>query len=264
MNSAWVTTNILDMRSQPNHHAERVNQLLFGDLVEWSTERKGFAYVRRWDGYRGWTDTRFLAPISGRRATGYRRQPMVVVTALQARLVDSHSRRVVPYVLYYGTTLALNRIDGKNAELVTPDGGLVRIKASRTRPIMDNNRGPLSGRDLVREAGKFVGVPYLWGGITSPGLDCSGLVQTVCRRFGRNLPRDTKDQIRTGSRIERARIRSGDLMFFPGHVGIAIGRDRLIHSSRGGGGVRIESLAQEVPAYRSDLDKSYMEARRIV
>ncbi|HPI33089.1 MAG TPA: SH3 domain-containing protein, partial [candidate division Zixibacteria bacterium] len=169
MECAWVTTNILDMRAEPDHRAERVNQLLFADLVSWSAEKRGFAYVRRWDGYRGWADRRFLASLSERRAVAYSRRPAAVVTALQSRLLDFDGRPLPPHLLYYGTIVALDRLEARRLILVAPDGSRLCVKASSVRPIKEYNRGPLTGRDLVREAGRLVGVPYLWGGITAAG-----------------------------------------------------------------------------------------------
>ena len=122
----------------------------------------------------------------------------------------------------------------------------------------------ITGRMLIGEARRFLGVPYLWGGISPLGIDCSGLVQTICGRLGLDIPRDTKDQIRVGREIDRNMITTGDLLFFDRHVAIAIDRHKLIHASRLGGGVRINSLRSTDPDYRQDLDNDFKAARRIV
>jgi cell wall-associated NlpC family hydrolase len=77
------------------------------------------------------------------------------------------------------------------------------------------------------------------------------------------VPRDTRDQISVGQRVERERIKSGDLLFFRRHVGLAVGRTHIIHASRGGGGVRLEALVPGLPVYREDLDRDFAQARRI-
>jgi cell wall-associated NlpC family hydrolase len=122
----------------------------------------------------------------------------------------------------------------------------------------------VNGRKLATEAIKFLGVPYLWGGISPLGFDCSGLVQTICARFGIAVPRDTDKQIRIGKQVQDMETRVGDLLFFKRHVGFALGQKRIIHASLGGGGVRINSLVPGAPDYRSDLDREFQQARRIV
>ena len=92
---------------------------------------------------------------------------------------------------------------------------------------------------------KFIGIPYLWGGLSPFGFDCSGLVQTVFRRFGIYLPRDTSQQISSGEPVKLENISQLDLLFFPGHVGVCLGNGLFIHSSTKNNGVYIESLSGE-------------------
>lgn len=264
MQEGYVSTNILDIRAEPDHRAERTNQALFGDPVRWATVRRGFAYVRQEDGYRGWADLRFLGVMDSRQAVAYRRRPIMVVTQKETPIRDTNGRAESPHVLYFGTRIRGGRLLDGRIRFSLPGGPVWQVKATRSRPIIPNRPAGVTGARLIAEARRLLGVPYLWGGVTSTGLDCSGLVQTVCRNFGLYLPRDTKDQIKAGEKVERSRIRSGDLLFFRRHVGFAIGSDRLIHSSRGGGGVRIESLKKGLPDYRADLDRDFIEARRIV
>ncbi len=264
MNYGMVTTNVLDMRREPDHHAERVNQVLFGEVVTWSKRKAGFAYVSRYDGYRGWADIRFIKPLSAARAKSFERQADSVMVSLHAGLNSEAGESLPPHVVYYGTRFVRQKTHGNQTSVLTPDGAEWRLKSAAVRPIIREKGRLITGADLIAEAKKFLGVPYLWGGITAAGLDCSGLVQTVSHRLGMDIPRDTKDQIKFGEPVERERIKKGDLVFFRGHVGFAVDSSRLIHSSRGGGGVRIESLSSTDPDYREDLDRDYKGARRIV
>ena len=86
----------------------------------------------------------------------------------------------------------------------------------------------------------------------------------VCARFGVLIPRDTRDQRNEGIKVKREETKSGDLLFFDRHVGFAVSGNRIIHCSIGRGGVQIDSLSPDSIDYREDLDKSFLEARRIL
>jgi len=109
-------------------------------------------------------------------------------------------------------------------------------------------RRPSVGAEL-RIARTYLGTPYLWGGMTQAGIDCSGLTYRVFRALGKTLPRDAADQSRLGRRVGRTALRPGDLVFFgPGaratihHVGIYIGDGRVLHAPHTGSRVRISPL----------------------
>ncbi|MFH1687313.1 MAG: NlpC/P60 family protein [bacterium] len=261
MQYARITTNVLDMRAKPGYSPERINQALFDDLVIVSARRDGFVYVRKCDGYRGWVDERSVAPAAGSEQGRIGR-----VIAKQARLMPTPAGRTVyPHVLFYGTTVRLKgqASDGL-ARIVNPAGGQLLLRSSAI--MMTKMRPPRNARvaAVIKEAIKFLGVPYLWGGITPCGCDCSGLVQTVFATIGVELPRDTKDQLTIGQQLEPDLIAAGDLLFFERHVAIAIDRYRFIHSSRASGVVTIESLLPKHAAYRPDLHAGFAAARRVI
>ncbi len=259
MGYAFVTSNLIDMRREPTNRSERTNQLLFGEVVGTGQSRNGFYSVTQPDSYTGWVDQRFLAPAA---KADFEAPASFMVAAPTIRLYDSDGRVVDPFFLYYGTrVIGKKKRDGR-VFVSLPSGRNIYLKAPSVQPIMRETAiGPSR---ILAEARRFLGVPYLWGGISPAGFDCSGFIRAIFRRFGIELARDTKDQMVQGEPLERQSIKSGDLLFFPGHVGIAIGRNRLIHASRGGGGVRINSLIPGASDYRADLDNDFRAARRIL
>ncbi len=265
MNYAMVTTNLLDLRTHPDHAAERASQLLFGQPVMITSTRKGFARVRQPDGYAGWVDRRFLSEV---KRTSFDQWPSrinaVVSSARGAACFDPDGRTTPPHVLLYGTLVRAVRTQDGLVRLMLPGGGNLCVKSSHFRSIDRTTAKKLSGRRLLAEARKFLGVPYLWGGVSPLGFDCSGFVQTLLAGFGVSLPRDTCQQIEVGKKVERDRIRTGDILFFDRHVGLAIGSSRILHTSCGGGGVRINSLNQKDADYRADLDRDFRMARRLL
>lgn len=102
---------------------------------------------------------------------------------------------------------------------------------------------------VIPTAERYIGVPYKWGGATPAGFDCSGYTQYVFARHGVRLPRTSRAQAQAGDRILDYRtLRAGDLIMFAengqpiSHVAIFAGRDRILHSSKSGAGVRYDDL----------------------
>lgn len=104
------------------------------------------------------------------------------------------------------------------------------------------------GARFVAGARPYIGVPYLWGGTTSAGMDCSGLVQTVLRALGKNPPRTADQQMRWSTRITRAQAGEGDLVFglredgTAQHVGIFLGGNQMIDAPLAGGSIGVHNL----------------------
>jgi cell wall-associated NlpC family hydrolase len=140
-----------------------------------------------------------------------------------------------------------------------PDG----VKAKVSRRYCKPAEGEPKWR-LRRLAQRFIGVPYLWGGVSPFGFDCSGYVQRLFHYCGIQIPRDTAQQIGVGEKIEHIEeLQFGDLIFFPRHVGLYLGEGVIIHSSLHFHGVVINDLYNEQNDYIFYLKNHFLEGRRI-
>lgn len=135
------------------------------------------------------------------------------------------------------------------------DGRLGWIRGRHIEVLEEPADPPIEPDDpansrIVARAMRFLGVPYVWGGTTEAGLDCSGFVQRVLREEGISLPRVACDQAKVGITVPLAMLEPGDRLYFQSgreidHTGLYIGGGRFIHASGSGGCVRVDDLFSE-------------------
>ena len=136
--------------------------------------------------------------------------------------------------------------------------------SSGTTQLQTNNQSSSKGQQLVNEVKKYLGTPYVWGGTSPSGFDCSGLMQYAANKVGVSIDRVSQDQFHNGTAVSKENLQPGDLVFFkgstgstqsPGHVGMYVGNGQFIQAPSTGDVVKISNLSS-----RSD----YVGARRIV
>jgi cell wall-associated NlpC family hydrolase len=145
--------------------------------------------------------------------------------------------------------------------IITRDTEYARLDATGFLPLSCLSPTPPSSRDLVSAAALYLGAPYLWGGRSFLGIDCSGLVQQAFRDLGIAVPRDTdmqRDTIGTPASVDD--LQPGDLIYIPGHVMICAGQEEVIHASGTGMAVRRDKLSDLTKAW--GLDPAKFTVRR--
>jgi len=284
-----VVNNVVSLRATADADSERVTQALIGEPLIIEGGQKDWYYVQTWDTYRGWIPSYAMRLLTSEPALDSDSRsspsdevpayassgPVAVIRSLWAEIREQPSDRAM--ILTKATVAAeLEAMDDgpKSArnkasdwvELRLPDGRTGFVRRCEVK-LVDKDKAvaiwlPTPDK-IIETACRFIGVPYLWGGTSPFGLDCSGFVQLVHRIHGITLLRDAHMQAGDPrcQRVERADVRMGDLVFFGKpphvedlkaitHIGIAMDNDRFIHSG-GRCGVHISRL--------SDPDSPYYE-----
>lgn len=265
---AIVTTALAPVRAGPENRAEQVSEEPLGAVLA-VLERSGeWVRCRGEDGYEGWLSVGGLFLAEDERAAAWWDDVGgLPALALDATLVDERGEILVR--VPWGAKLAL---EGSIAQL--PDGRSGRLAEGRWIGWRELGASfPQSGAAVVSTAREWLGVPYVWGGRTRWGADCSGFVQAVYRPHGFLLPRDSHQQVEIGAPVEPGpgweALRPGDLLFFRSrdssrvvHVAFSLGGPAILHSAQANGCVKEDSLAGESELERS-LAERLVGARRI-
>lgn len=160
--------------------------------------------------------------------------------------------------LSFGTELAIRRLQDGWHEVVMPAGPSGWLPpGTGLRPL--GARGPVHAWQVLNDAARFLDVPYLWGGLSGHGVDCSGLTHLVHRAQGILIPRNAADQALVGEEVDPRRAPAGSLLFFGygadenriHHVALSTGTGGMLHAPRTGR--RVELLATIPPAYDAEL-----------
>lgn len=259
---ALVRRGVVDVRRGTRIVSERVSQGLLGEAVRVLDLKDGWSYVRMdHDGYMGWIDSAHLWSCSAEAVREYQascsRRVIAEIAPAWADLKFAGDQSRICGKLPFAARVAVTQADEKGfSQIRLPDGQLWWLQSADLLPLeLCPHPDPTGIDQLLRLVRRFVGLPYLWGGRSPFGYDCSGLAGIFWDMLGVPLPRDADQQFRRGSVVEGP-PQPGDLLFFGEgeaegresrfkhitHVGIAIDDRRIIHSTGAVWGVTINSL----------------------
>lgn len=238
MQPAICLLPVVPMRKEPSHRSEMVSQLLFGEYVHTGEERDDFVWVKcLYDDYEGWVQGNQLTPVDEAQIN----TTEDFIGAFTEEVFVDGLCRMMPL----GTPIYKPSHPAEPLQF-----GSHKIIFNVLEDLVWNVQAhPFTVDNLNKLVWMYLETPYLWGGKSVYGIDCSGFAQQVFKLFGVKLFRDAYLQAEQGSAVESLeRARMGDLAFFQNevgrvvHVGILLSNKKIAHAA---GKVRIDSIDRE-------------------
>ncbi len=233
MNFGICALSIVPVRSSASDKSEMVSQLLFGEVVELLEKKGSWAKIRcSWDNYIGWIDIKQVKLITPSEFKLFSSKHSCSLELVQPAISDDY---------YLPITLGSNlpNYDGLRFSI---NGSSFTFSGQVITPFDIKPNTEL----VLKIARRYLYAPYLWGGRSPLGIDCSGFTQVVFKLVGINLPRDAYEQVDRGELVDFVEeSQDGDLAFFENrkgkitHVGILLPEGQIIHAS---GHVRIDKI----------------------
>lgn len=273
---AVVTLSVANIRSQPKHSAELATQATLGTPLNVLRKMDDWYLIQTPDRYISWVDAAGISLMDKDEIGAWYASKKVVFTPLIGYIYEEETQNNLVSDLTAGNILELVQ-EGKDQSLVRlPDGrkGFVPTASLTTYEEWIATRS-VSPENLVATAKSMTGSPYLWGGTSIKGMDCSGFTKTIYFLNGQIIPRDASQQILEGEEVDRDKnwqhLEIGDLLFFgiPAtedsrervvHVGMWIGDNSFIHSR---GRVRVSSFDPSSENYDEYELNRYLRTKRI-
>jgi len=248
------TYGIIPVRKEPAESSEMVTQLLFGESFDIINIEDSWAFIRiHFDQYEGWINAKLIAKLREHEVENWIKAEKWIVSAPYIKVVSEPDKTT--HLISAGSSIFFNESDRNSFRI-----------GNTEYYISGNQSSNKANGSIADSANALINAPYLWGGRSFYGVDCSGFTQVVYKLAGFELPRDASQQVELGqivSFVEEATL--GDLAFFDDeegritHVGLCLGKGEIIHAS---GRVRIDKLDHQ--GIFDDEAKSYSHKLRVI
>ncbi|ERJ59595.1 hypothetical protein M472_12515 [Sphingobacterium paucimobilis HER1398] len=286
-NVGIINLSVANLRTKPGHASEMASQAILGTQVDILQKSNGEYRVRTPEGYISWVPTSSLVPMTTAEVQQWKNRQKIVYTNDFGKAYskpDVKSIRISDLV--YGNILALEKETSQFYEVAYPDGRIGYVPKDEALALQDwiTSRN-LTADNVLNSAKSMLGLPYLWGGTSVKGVDCSGFTKTAFFMNGYVIPRDASQQVLAGEAVDildaeghfdaskaLKNLKPADLLFFAAgkasnpnarvtHVALYIGNGEFIHSA---GTVRINSMLKDASNYDDFQTRTVVAAKRYI
>jgi len=266
---ALIRVSVAPMRRTPRHSAEMVDQVVMGTPVRPLKEEGSWLLIQTPYRYLGWVEKLMVTRLTQAELSAWTTGPLARYSR-PSGTVWAHFDETEPVCdIVLSCVVRPGPMQGGLTAVILPDGRKGFLPPDSLSPFTVAGHHKPNPADVVRLALQLRGIPYLWGGNSTKGFDCSGFTQTVFGMNGVALPRDADQQAALGTKVESSadfsNVKAGDLLFFGKdritHVAISLGGARFIHAS---GDVHIKSLAPHDKDFDSERRDNLQFIKRVL
>jgi gamma-D-glutamyl-L-lysine dipeptidyl-peptidase len=275
-----VAVSVGNVRTNPRNAAELSTQTMMGTVVNLLKKQGGHYYIQMPDKYQGWLEENAMKVTNVAGVEEWKAAPKVIATTYFTMVREQPSASALPIRdAVAGDLMREVGTSGQWVAVELPDGKKGYIEKSSVENFDRWKKSrKLNAENIEKTAKMFLGIPYLWGGTSPKGMDCSGFTKTVYRLNGLELSRDADQQANGGEEVKAGEnfenLKKGDLLFFGRkgssdkperitHVGIYLDKLEFIHTP-GGSWVKFNSFDPSASNYSESLRKSFVRSRRYI
>lgn len=270
-----VNVSVANLRANPSHAAELVTQALLGTPVKVLKNVDGWFLIQTPDRYIAWTNASSLVLMDKNELNKWKEEDKIIYLNTSGySMNETRNQRVSDLIA--GNILILEQENIDHWSVLYPDGRKAKVAKNEAEELQSwQEEIVVTDSSITREAKALIGLPYLWGGTSTKGVDCSGFTKTVYFLHGIILPRDASQQVEVGELIDTekdfSKLAIGDLLFFgrinedqserATHVGLWLGNKQFIHASGDVHISSVDSLAENFDNYNINR---YLRTKRII
>ena len=275
-----VYLSAANIRSQPRHSGELATQATMGMPLRVLKKEGDWHLVQTPDKYISWMQGSFV-PMSQSEYDNWQAKPKVIFTGIYGfAYADAVNNDSIISDLVAGNVMELVSDATQSYAVRLPDGRDAFVRKRASAPFSDwVAQAEATEATLVNTAYQMMGVPYLWGGTSAKGVDCSGFTKTIYFMNGHVLPRDASQQVHAGELVDEDKnfenLRPGDLLFFGyaatdstrervTHVGMWVGDNQFIHSPGLEARVKLSSIDPDSEYYDAYNFNRYLRTKRMI